>query len=104
MPDTRKPEALPDQESWPLSLRQEGMPPGLYGNDQHGNGWGHAKLTQRTMEFYLAAASKNDFSTHQLRRVLGCQYNTARFLHHRAMEAMRESGLQSKLSVRMLFV
>ena len=32
-------------------------------------------------------------SAHQLHRELGCQYNTAWFLHHRVMEAMRRGGL-----------
>jgi hypothetical protein len=38
-------------------------------------------------------ASKKGFSAHQLHRELGCQYNTAWFLHHRIMEAMRRGGL-----------
>jgi SAM domain (Sterile alpha motif) len=41
----------------------------------------------------LAASSKKGFSAHQLMRELGCQYNTAWFLHHRVMEAMRRGGL-----------
>jgi hypothetical protein len=45
------------------------------------------------MAFYLAAASKKGFSAHQLHRALGCEYNTAWFLHHRVMEAMRRGGL-----------
>lgn len=53
----------------------------------------HAKLTQWAMAFHLAASSKKGFSAHQLHRALGCQYNTAWFLHHRVMEAMREGGL-----------
>ena len=53
----------------------------------------HAKLTQWAMAFWLAASSKKGFSAHQLHRALGCQYNTAWFLHHRVMEAMREGGL-----------
>jgi len=53
----------------------------------------HAKLTQWAMAFYLGASSKKGFSAHQLHRALGCQYNTAWFLHHRVMEAMREGGL-----------
>ena len=54
----------------------------------------HAKLTQWAMAFYLGASSKKGFSAHQLHRALGCQYNTAWFLHHRVMEAMREGGLE----------
>jgi len=53
----------------------------------------HAKLTQWAMAFWLGASSKKGFSAHQLHRALGCQYNTAWFLHHRVMEAMREGGL-----------
>lgn len=53
----------------------------------------HAKLTQWAMAFWLAASSKKGFSAHQLHRALGCQYNTAWFMHHRIMEAMREGGL-----------
>jgi transposase-like protein len=53
----------------------------------------HAKLTQWAMAFWLAASSKKGFSAHQLHRALGCQYNTAWFLHHRVMEAMRQGGL-----------
>ncbi len=41
----------------------------------------------------MAASSKKGFSAHQLHRELGCQYNTAWFLHHRVMEAMRRGGL-----------
>ena len=53
----------------------------------------HAKLTQWAMAFYMGSASKKGFSAHQLHRALGCQYNTAWFLHHRVMEAMRRGGL-----------
>jgi transposase-like protein len=53
----------------------------------------HAKLTQWAMAFYMFAASKKGFSAHQLHRALGCEYNTAWFLHHRVMEAMRRGGL-----------
>jgi transposase-like protein len=53
----------------------------------------HAKLTQWAVAFTMAAASKKGFSAHQLHRQLGCQYNTAWFLHHRVMEAMRQGGL-----------
>lgn len=54
----------------------------------------HAKLTQWAVAFYMAASSKKGFSAHQLHRALGCQYNTAWFLHHRVMEAMRRGGLE----------
>ena len=53
----------------------------------------HAKLTHWAAAFHLAASSKKGFSAHQLHRELGCQYNTAWFLHHRVMEAMRRGGL-----------
>ncbi|HEY5237704.1 MAG TPA: IS1595 family transposase [Rhizomicrobium sp.] len=53
----------------------------------------HAKLTQWAMAFYLGASSKKGFSANQLHRALGCEYNTAWFLHHRVMEAMRRGGL-----------
>jgi transposase-like protein len=57
----------------------------------------HAKLTQWAAAFHLAATSKKGFSAHQLHRELGCQYNTAWFLHHRVMEAMRRGGLEPPL-------
>ncbi len=53
----------------------------------------HAKLTQWAMAFHLYAASKKGFTATQLQRHLGCEYNTAWFLHHRVMEAMRRGGL-----------
>jgi transposase-like protein len=53
----------------------------------------HAKLTQWAVAFHMGASSKKGFSAHQLHRELGCQYNTAWFLHHRVMEAMRRGGI-----------
>jgi transposase-like protein len=53
----------------------------------------HVKLTQWAVAFTMAASSKKGFSAHQLHRALGCQYNTAWFMHHRIMEAMRQGGL-----------
>jgi hypothetical protein len=53
----------------------------------------HAKLTQWAAAFHLYAASKKGFTATQLQRHLGCEYNTAWFLHHRVMEAMRRGGL-----------
>jgi transposase-like protein len=53
----------------------------------------HAPLTSWAVAFSLGASSKKGFSAHQLHRELGCQYNTAWFLHHRVMEAMRRGGL-----------
>jgi transposase-like protein len=53
----------------------------------------HAQLTSWAMAFHLYAASKKGFTATQLQRTLGCQYNTAWFLHHRVMEAMRRGGL-----------
>lgn len=55
----------------------------------------HAKLCQWAVAFTMAASSKKGFSAHQLHRQLGCQYNTAWFLHHRVMEAMRRGGLDT---------
>jgi transposase-like protein len=55
----------------------------------------HSKLVQWAAAFHLAASSKKGFSAHQLHRELGCQYNTAWFLHHRVMEAMRRGGLDT---------
>jgi transposase-like protein len=53
----------------------------------------HAPLTSWAVAFYMGASSKKGFSAHQLHRHLGCQYNTAWFLHHRVMEAMRRGDL-----------
>lgn len=53
----------------------------------------HAPLTHWAVAFHMCASSKKGFSAHQLHRELGCQYNTAWFLHHRVMEAMRRGGL-----------
>ena len=53
----------------------------------------HAPLTMWAAAFHLFASSKKGFSAHQLHRELGCQYNTAWFIHHRVMEAMRRGGL-----------
>jgi transposase-like protein len=53
----------------------------------------HVKLTQWAMSFYLACSSKKGFSAHQLHRAIGCEYNTAWFIHHRIMEAMHRGGL-----------
>jgi transposase-like protein len=57
----------------------------------------HAPLTQWAVAFQMAASSKKGFSAHHLHRQLGCQYNTAWFLHHRVMEAMRRGGLEPPL-------
>jgi transposase-like protein len=53
----------------------------------------HTKLTQWAWAFHLYASSKKGFTAMQLQRSMGCQYNTAWFLHHRVMEAMRRGGL-----------
>jgi transposase-like protein len=53
----------------------------------------HTPLTHWAYAFTVAADGKKGFSAHQLMRQLGCQYNTAWFLHHRVMEAMRRGGL-----------
>jgi len=57
----------------------------------------HAELTQWAFAFNMAASGKKGFSAHQLHRELGCQYNTAWFLHHRVMEAMKRGGLEAPL-------
>ncbi|HTS40669.1 MAG TPA: IS1595 family transposase [Xanthobacteraceae bacterium] len=57
----------------------------------------HAKLTQWVAAFVMGSAGKKGFSAHQLHRQLGCEYNTAWFLHHRVMEAMRRGGLEPPL-------
>jgi transposase-like protein len=57
----------------------------------------HAPLTHWAVALHMAASSKKGFSAHQLHRELGCQYNTAWFLHHRIMEAMRRGGLEPPL-------
>ena len=44
------------------------------------------------MAFHLYASSKKGFTAAQLERLLGCEYNTAWFLH-RVMETMRRGGL-----------
>jgi transposase-like protein len=53
----------------------------------------HVKLTQWAAAFHLYASSKKGFAALQLQRELGCEYNTAWFMHHRIMEAMRRGGL-----------
>ena len=53
----------------------------------------HAPLTSWATAFHLYASSKKGFTATQLERHLGCEYNTAWFLHHRVMEAMRRGGL-----------
>ena len=57
----------------------------------------HAPLTHWAWRSTMAAIGKKGFSAHQLHRQLGCQYNTAWFLHHRVMEAMRRGGLEPLL-------
>jgi len=57
----------------------------------------HAPLTAWATAFHLYASSKKGFTATQLERILGCQYNTAWFLHHRVMEAMRRGGLEAPM-------
>jgi transposase-like protein len=57
----------------------------------------HSPLTHWAYAFTVPADGKKGFSAHQLHRQLGCQYNTAWFLHHRVMEAMRRGGLEPPL-------
>jgi hypothetical protein len=57
----------------------------------------HAPLTDWAVAFTMYSDGKKGFSAHQLMRQLGCQYNTAWFMHHRVMEAMRRAGLEPPL-------
>ncbi len=57
----------------------------------------HAPLTAWATAFHLYASSKKGFTATQLERILGCQYNTAWFVHHRVMEAMRRGGLEAPM-------
>lgn len=57
----------------------------------------HAPLTSWAMAFHLYASSKKGFTATQLQRHLGCEYNTAWFLHHRVMEAMSRGGLAAPM-------
>lgn len=41
-----------------------------------------------------AAARNENIFLRFMERMLGCEYNTAWFLHHRVMEAMRRGGLE----------
>jgi transposase-like protein len=52
----------------------------------------HVKLTQWAVAFHLYASSKKGFAAYQLHREIGVEYNTAWFMHHRIMEAMRRRG------------
>src|SRR4029079_11017867 len=53
----------------------------------------HAPLNHSAMAFHLYAYTRQGLDARQLQRHLGCEYNTAWFLHHRVMEAMRRGGL-----------
>jgi transposase-like protein len=57
----------------------------------------HVPLTAWAVAFHLYASSKKGFTATQLQRTLGCEYNTAWFMHHRVMEAMRRGGLEPPL-------
>jgi transposase-like protein len=57
----------------------------------------HAPLTAWATAFHLYASSKKGFTATQLERILGCEYNTAWFMHHRVMEAMRRGGVEPPL-------
>jgi transposase-like protein len=57
----------------------------------------HAPLTSWATAFHLYASSKKGFTATQLQRILGCEYNTAWFMHHRVMEAMRRGGLEPQM-------
>lgn len=49
----------------------------------------HVPLNQWLQAVYLMVSSKKGISSHQLMRILGCQYKTAWFMTHRIREAMR---------------
>ncbi len=57
----------------------------------------HAPLTSWATAFHLYASSVKGFTATHLERILGCEYNTAWFLHHRVMEAMRRGGLEAPM-------
>lgn len=53
----------------------------------------HVPLNQWLQAVYLMCSSKKGISSHQLMRILGCQYKTAWFMTHRIREAMKEGDL-----------
>jgi transposase-like protein len=52
----------------------------------------HLPLHKCLQAVYLLCSSKKGISSHQLHRILECQYKSAWFLSHRIREAMREGG------------
>ena len=63
--------------------------PQTFDNDLNPEGFSE-KLS---WDFTTPIVKNLSFTAMQLQRHLGCEYNTAWFLHHRVMEAMREGGL-----------
>ena len=57
----------------------------------------HVPLTSWATAFHLYATAVKGFTATHLQKILGCEYNTAWFLHHRVMEAMRRGGLAPML-------
>lgn len=53
----------------------------------------HVPLHQWLQAVYLMCSSKKGISSHQLMRILDCQYKTAWFMTHRIREAMKDGTL-----------
>ncbi len=53
----------------------------------------HLPLTKMLQAVYLLCSSKKGISSHQLHRILECQYKSAWFLAHRIREALRTGEL-----------
>ena len=54
----------------------------------------HVPLHQWLQAVFLMVSSKKGISSHQLMRILDCQYRTAWFMTHRIREAMRSGDLK----------
>ncbi len=54
----------------------------------------HVPLHQWLQAVFLMVSSKKGISSHQLMRILDCQYRTAWFMTHRIREAMRSGDLE----------
>ena len=53
----------------------------------------HVPLNQWLQAVYLMCSSKKGISSHQLMRILDCQYKTAWFMTHRIREAMKDGSI-----------
>ena len=53
----------------------------------------HVPLNEWLQAVYLMCSSKKGISSHQLMRILDCQYKTAWFMTHRIREAMKAGTL-----------